>query len=90
MAKKLMKAQAGTTVKPTAKPEAKPAAKAPAKSVIPEYEKNKMNTGVKSFDNYINGVRKRMETDTTGLGIFPFKKGGAMKKMAKGGSTKKK
>jgi hypothetical protein len=77
--------------KKTTKPAPKPAAKTPVKRVIPEYEKDKLNTGVKFFDNYINGVRKRMETDTNSLEkVFPFKKGGAMKKMAKGGSTKKK
>jgi hypothetical protein len=55
---------------------------------VPEYEKNKLNTGVKFFDNYINGVRKRSEEPGN---IFPFKKGGLVKsKMKTGGAIKTK
>ena len=60
----------------------------PAPKIVPEYEKNKMNTGVKFFDDYINAVRKRGEEPGN---ILPFKKGGSVKsKMKTGGAIKSK
>jgi hypothetical protein len=58
----------------------------PAPKVVPEYEKNKMNTGVKFFDDYINRVRKSGEEPGN---ILPFKKGGTTKSMMKKGGTVK-